>query len=196
MANDPTIEASLLEAQQYERRQVLRRRGLVCLQYGLFALGLAMWGLEIIWGRESALEFFLIAAVFLAGLPINIAMRRKPAWNLVFREYAGKPPAPWRYALMATIGLAFLVLPMERLISDSVSLAGLVILPMAIPFSAGWRAKDWTLFHLGWLPLAAAVVTSLTLPDAWLVVVGSAALAVPLLILAFLRIFGPRTWHA
>ena len=55
MSTDPAIQASLLEAQEYEQRQVLRRRGLVCLQYGLFGLGLALFGLEFALGRESAL---------------------------------------------------------------------------------------------------------------------------------------------
>src|SRR5690349_21425713 len=121
MAPDPDIQASLLEAQQYERRQILRRRGLVCLQYGLLALVFTLFGLEIVLERGSAFEFFVIAGVALGSVALNIAIRRKPLWNLVFRQYAGPAPAPWRYLLMAAIALAMLAFPLSAVISDSVT---------------------------------------------------------------------------
>lgn len=189
------VAKPLQEAEDYERFQLARRRGLVVLAFALVLSGLTALGLDFILAG-AVWPFPFAIALMLGGIATAGILRRKPAWRHVFLSYGDGLRFGWPWRIVyAVLFVALLVWePWERFAGPD---ALLFILAPLVAFGPGYRGKDWALFHLGWFAVAADLLLAFVpdlLPYTRVLLPG--VLVLPLFILAAVRLLAPRRWLA
>jgi hypothetical protein len=187
------VVGPMAEAADYERLQLLRRRGVVCLLLGLWASAATLF----VVGSDA----FLLAAIILFALTAiaRRLLKRKLDWRSLFGTYEGGQPRFWHVLAFAVLFFLLAWVSPDWFVASFAHFEVTIAIAIAaIAFVSGARAKDWPLYHLGWLPLAVAAPILFGLAPHWLFVNREAAviaaLALPLLGLSLFRLLAPRRW--
>ncbi|HUR25657.1 MAG TPA: hypothetical protein VM327_06560 [Candidatus Thermoplasmatota archaeon] len=199
-----SIADSFQEAVGYEQLQWQRRRG---VYGGLLALGWILLGLSRFLGALSW-AWWAAIGVLVAGLALTLVVRRRPAWKGVFIEggddlakllvpRTGSWPKWVRLTVFAVVLFAFVSLrELSRYglpdgIIESAEILGLAAALFVVLRRIGDQAMQ------AGLVITAALVVPIGLgiiPPAAGLAVWALALGTNWLLIALVRVFGPRRW--